>query len=539
MKNIEKRPLHLVAKDFFSYLGKHLPQQCANDEFYFFPRSEFAIQYLDNLDDFNSEKIQDHIRYVHGLLNELPPDELDNLEKETDRILLKQSMESFIREFQDEEIWKKDPTLYLKIPFLATDHIISQADSSPVQLKESLLTLFTRIPPFLSSAFNNLRSLSEVSLLVAIGMARDALYFYNHDIRAFIEEKLGDDKILLAENTMVLQAVEQYKERLLRIQPVESFVIGEDGLQKILTSSLNYPKSCREIQEIAQHAYYNTKEKLHGLAKRIDSNRSWEAIIYERPTSTSSHTEILHLYKREVQNLRRFFNSMDIITFPLEESISVIETPSYLQTLRATASYKAPLTGLTKGQGIFYITPGKERLELISNHCPYLSAHETYPGHHILDHIRIHHPNPIRRQIESPLFYEGWACYAEQLLDELGYIRDPRQQLVGLKRQLWRCLRAVLDVELQTGRITLAKGAKKIEEIGFSSETAQRQIRRFALTPGYQLCYFMGTHEIFRLRQMFSLRLDQKAFHDTLLGRGEIPFKLAEKALESQAVDKT
>ena len=131
----------------------------------------------------------------------------------------------------------------------------------------------------------------------------------------------------------------------------------------------------------------------------------------------------------------------------------------------------------------------------MSGHCPYLSAHETYPGHHILDHIRIHHPNPIRRQIESPLFYEGWACYAEQLLDELGYIRDPRQQLVGLKRRLWRCLRAILDVELHTGKIGLSGGAEKIVELGFSPQAARRQIRRFALTPGYQLCYFMGLYE--------------------------------------------
>jgi uncharacterized protein (DUF885 family) len=117
------------------------------------------------------------------------------------------------------------------------------------------------------------------------------------------------------------------------------------------------------------------------------------------------------------------------------------------------------LTGNTRGHGVFYITPGKEDLELISAHCPYLSAHETYPGHHILDHLRIHHSNPIRRQIESPLFYEGWSCYAEQLLDELGYIQDPRRQLIGLKRQLWRNLRATLDVELQIGKITLTQGA--------------------------------------------------------------------------------
>ena len=175
----------------------------------------------------------------------------------------------------------------------------------------------------------------------------------------------------------------------------------------------------------------------------------------------------------------------------------------------------------------------------MSSHSPYLSAHETYPGHHILDHLRIHHHNPIRRQIESPLFYEGWACYGEQLLDELGYVLDPSQQLILLKRQLWRNLRAVLDVKLQTERMTLAQAASEIQVLGFSSKRAQRQVRRFCLTPGYQLCYFMGTYEIDRLREKFGSRLGLKRFHNTLLGGGEIPFHLVEKKLDAscQKVD--
>ena len=170
---------------------------------------------------------------------------------------------------------------------------------------------------------------------------------------------------------------------------------------------------------------------------------------------------------------------------------------------------------------------------MISGHCPYLSAHETYPGHHILDHLRVHHSNPIRRQIESPLFYEGWACYGEQLLDELGYVRDPRQQLIQVKRQLWRSLRTVLDVRLQTGKMTPDQAAGEIEGLGFSSKRAKRQVRRFCLTPGYQSCYFMGTYEIMSLREQFSSRMGLKAFHDTLLGGGEIPFHLVEKRLEA------
>jgi uncharacterized protein (DUF885 family) len=267
------------------------------------------------------------------------------------------------------------------------------------------------------------------------------------------------------------------------------------------------------------------------LSKRIDSRKGWDVLVYEKRPSITSSSEFMALYENQVKDLRRFFYAQEIFSFPHGEDVTVLQTPAYLQSLRATASYSAPLTGNRKGKGIFYLTPGKEDLAKISAHCPYLSAHETYPGHHILDHLRIHHHNPIRRQVESPLFYEGWACYAEQLLDELGYVRDLRQQLIGLKRQLWRNLRAELDIKLQTGRISLDQAAREIEDLGFSRQRAERQIRRFALTPGYQLCYFMGNHEIVRLREQFSSRLGQKAFHDTLLGGGEIPFHLVEKKL--------
>lgn len=56
--------LDQIARDYFNYLGCHLPQQCANDEFYFLPRSGAAIQHLNTLDDLSPEKIQDHLGYL-------------------------------------------------------------------------------------------------------------------------------------------------------------------------------------------------------------------------------------------------------------------------------------------------------------------------------------------------------------------------------------------------------------------------------------------------------------------------------------------
>ncbi len=365
-------------------------------------------------------------------------------------------------------------------------------------------------------------------------MVQDALQFHMRDIRAYIEERVARNGELLERNQRVEEAWNGYKRELVQLPSRKSFAIGGNGLKKIIDISLGYPKSLEEIREIAQYAHRETQEKIRERAREIDSRKSWKHIIYEGFPSVSSPEEVMQLYRREVENLRRFFYAHDIIPFPPGEEVAVLQTPSYLQSLRATASYRAPSTGNTKSPGIFYITPGKMDLRLISGHSPYLCAHETYPGHHILDHLRIHHAKSIRRQIESPLFYEGWASYAEQLLDELGYVQDPRKQLVLLKRQLWRNLRAMLDIELQTGSMPVAQAAAKIEKLGFSPRRAQRQVRRFALTPGYQLCYFMGNHEIIGLRQRFSPDLALKTFHDVLLDGGQIPFHLAERRLEAR-----
>ena len=105
-----KNQSHRIAEEFFGYLGTHLPQQCASDEFYFLPRSEAAIHHLDTLDDMHPDKVQDHVRYVQDLLRKLNGSPATGLEAEIDDRLLKLSMESFVREFGQAQVWRADPT---------------------------------------------------------------------------------------------------------------------------------------------------------------------------------------------------------------------------------------------------------------------------------------------------------------------------------------------------------------------------------------------------------------------------------------------
>jgi len=536
-KGCDKRSLDQIAKDYFNYLGCHLPQQCASDEFYFLPRSETAIQYLNNLDDLTPDGIQDHLRYVRGLLREIPAIESNGLEDEIDRALLKGSMESFVREFGDDKVWRRDPTLYLKILIFAMDQVLFHHDTEPGQMREDITTLFNQIPSFLSQSTKNLGHCPKIAIKAALDMTQDAIQLYAQVIPAFIGEKIGTAKDLRKGNKEILESLEQFRSDLLhKVSSRRKFAIGEDALKRILCVSLDYPRSLDEILKICKDGYREIQEKIDSLARKIDQHKSWKQIIYDHLPSLSSRAELLGLYQKELKDLRGFFYSQDIIPLPPKAEVPVRLTPFHLKSPRATAFYMAPLTGDIHGHGVFYVNPGEDDLGLIARQSPYLPAHETYPGHHILDQFRINNPNPIRRQIEAPLFYEGWACYAEQLLDELGYVKDPRQGLVQLKRQLWRALRARLDVELQTERITLKQAAREIESLGFSPHAAQRQAHRFALTPGYQLCYFMGMKEILRLRGRFASIVGLKTFHDILLTGGQLPFHLVERRLEASGV---
>jgi hypothetical protein len=526
-----ERPIREIAGDYFFRLGTHLPQQCASDEFYFLPRSETAIHHLNRLDDLNPDRIQELMTQVQTLIEEITSQASEGIEDDIDRELVSLSMRSVVREFEYDSAWRLDPTLYIKIPLIATDHILSSRDNGPDKTRFDLLSLLDQIPGFLASGVENLSRPSEIAREVAVEMVQDASDFYHREVEGFITARFGQDKELLSRNRTSLAGWQGFRNRLHSLDCSSSFSVGKEGLERILTMSLGYPRSPEEIAEIAQGAYQKYFDGLVALAEKIDSQKSWNEIITGDWPSRSLDGDLLTLYRNEVETLRKFAYESDLMTIPSGEQISVVPTPSYLHSLRATASYRSPLTGEPNGRGTFFITPGKDDLELISRHAPYLSAHETYPGHHLLDHVRLHHPNPARRQIESPLFYEGWACYVEQLLDEFGYVRDPRQKLVRLKRLLWRSLRAILDVELQTGRITLDQGIEKMRVLGFSEGRMYRQIRRYALTPGYQLCYFMGMYEIQGLRERYSSLLGLRTFHDVLLGGGELPFHLVEKRL--------
>jgi len=253
--------------------------------------------------------------------------------------------------------------------------------------------------------------------------------------------------------------------------------------------------------------------------------------------------DTITLYQREMEKLKHFFESHGFKGVIAPGRPVVCQTPRYLESVRSSASFSAAFTRDVREKDFFFITTqaphrrSREYRELLRKrfHREYkfLTAHETFPGHYLLDSTRRMLENPVRSQIESPLFYEGWAYYVESLLTEYGYADHPMDRLVDRKRRLWRAARCQIDIGLNSGRLLADDALKLLTTAGFSPEEARGQIDRFRLNPGYQLCYSLGRFEILRLKETYAGRTGDDAFHELLLRGGELPFHLIEKNLRS------
>lgn len=98
-----------------------------------------------------------------------------------------------------------------------------------------------------------------------------------------------------------------------------------------------------------------------------------------------------------------------------------------------------------------------------------------------------------------------------------------------LQERIWRALRIIVDVKLQTGQLNIERAVElMMAELGFTREQAQAEISWYSRSPTTPLCYAVGRELIVQARQVmqeqagFKLRM----FHDQLLSQGSIALPL-------------
>ena len=545
MSDQPENQIDRIAQEYFSLLARAFPVMCASDEFHFLPRVQEAVRFLDSMDELSQEAIGAVVASVRDLQNQLrKPPAAQVFEEEIDRQFLLHNMAGVLIELEEIQSWRHNPLIYLKIGCIGVDHAVNKPAADGQERFDRTVERLAGLKDLLRQAGKNLSTIPGPYYRAAVAMAEDAQEYLEEILRK--EKRQSHRRQLVRVCSEAQRALAAFSQRLREIGPTPAAAVQSISVEELVQRHFGCSRQLEEIFAIAEEEWQDSQKEMDRLRRSIDVSKDWQELYESYLPGTGKELDLFRLYGEEIQSLRNLCRNLKLLDGHLDQEVVLSETPTYLRSVRSGASYSAPLTIDPGEQACFYITAGNPvgnsqmdvlRRQRLHREFRFLSAHETYPGHHLLDSIRRHLKNPVRRQIESPLFYEGWAYYAESILAESGHVKDELELLVDCKRRLWRAARCLIDSGLALQRFSTEKGSDLLVSVGFAADEAIAQVERFRLNPGYQLCYSLGKYEIMELRQRFLPTFGWQRFHQVLLEGGEIPFHLAAWRFENLTDD--
>lgn len=177
--------------------------------------------------------------------------------------------------------------------------------------------------------------------------------------------------------------------------------------------------------------------------------------------------------------------------------------------------------------------------------------HEGVPGHHLQIAQAVYNRadlNSWRRLLAGTSGHaEGWALYAERLMQQLGYLDDPADRLGMLDGQRMRAARVVLDIGVHLGKPRLDDEgvwdadyalAFMRRNVNMSDQFVQFEVNRYLGWPGQAPSYKVGQRIWEQVRDTYQVEqgadFDVKEFHKRALDLGGVGLDTLRTALLSR-----
>ncbi|MEU8921318.1 DUF885 domain-containing protein [Kitasatospora sp. NPDC048545] len=233
------------------------------------------------------------------------------------------------------------------------------------------------------------------------------------------------------------------------------------------------------------------------------------------------------------------------IHFDLAEPVTRVESMIAPSGSAAAPYYTPPSLDFNRPGRTWLPLLGRERFplwDLVS-----IWYHEGVPGHH----LQLAQWNYVADRLSTyqvslggvSANLEGWALYAERLMDELGYLTDPGQRLGYLNAQMMRALRVIVDIGMHAGLDFPADSPYKPGEpvspehareffgqyCGLSDDFLDSELVRYLGMPGQAIGYKLGERAWLRGRaaaraahEARGEEFDLKAWHMAALSQGSL-----------------
>lgn len=512
-----------IRNEIFQTLARIFPITAASDEFPEFPQVLPLTPRWDIWDCFSEEMIEDIARKLMLWENQLtkmhsdisfsdptPDGKKNAMENRIDIIHLINSVRNLRESLTIIRRWESQPTFYLTIASIGMAE--AQGASNSTASRERARGLAA----FFEQATRNLTRIPALFKRLGLEMTVNVRQF------------LGRLSLSIPELNPALEALDRFEATLRQLPTMRRFHLPADHFEKLLCNHLNTGMDAETIEACLETEIHKTRRTLNRITTRRFGGASLEAAYSQIPLPDIGADGLLGLYQRQVGHLAQFLVKANILpsTWVRTCPVRVQPVPGFLSATRSASSYSIP-PGYPPSGGTFFVINADDPAEATRSYqreYRILTAHETYPGHHLLDTVRWGLDNPIRRVIEHPLFYEGWACFAEELMFRMGYLRGHQDLLMLTRRRFWRALRGKVDLGLQKGTMDLEMAARMLHQAGLTLSQSRAVVRKYALNPGYQICYTIGYQKFKKLFDTYGRgRLPQ--FVQTVLSQGEIHFE--------------
>ena len=247
--------------------------------------------------------------------------------------------------------------------------------------------------------------------------------------------------------------------------------------------------------------------------------------------------EAVAYVQQRMNALRAFLPRVSKLS--LHADVTVKRVPSDIEA-GAALGYMNPAALDGSRPAIYYINL-KSASSWPKFTIPSLSAHEGLPGHawqfaYIAEHRR---EVPVITSVMGfNAFVEGWALYAEQLVDELGFYESDVLGRLGMYQALrFRAARLVVDTGLHAMRWTREKAVDYMRTTtGRAALAVTSEVDRYCASPGQACGYKVGHTEIVRLRDKakaaLGAKFDVRDYNDLVVQTGGVPLTLLSRVVD-------
>jgi uncharacterized protein (DUF885 family) len=274
------------------------------------------------------------------------------------------------------------------------------------------------------------------------------------------------------------------------------------------------------------------------------------AVLRDDPARSIEGIDNLLAYLQELTD--RTIADLDGTHFDIPEPLHRIECCEAPPGTAAAMYYTAPSADFSRPGRTWYPAKGQTRFPLWTEITT--AYHEGVPGHHLQIGLCMTFQERLttfQRQLGTYSGHgEGWALYAERLMQELGYLENPDYLLGMLASQAFRAMRVVVDIGLHLqlpipkteaidpGRVWDWATALPFVSTycGFAGPGfARSELERYCGMPAQAISYKVGERAWLDIRAQLRTRLgpafDLKRFHMDALNLGSLPLDLLEQEL--------